>query len=165
MPMSRFEQNEAETAAFVTKNFLDLKEFDCLGKEERASVEVFIRETIFSQLSCCRRGLWEQLQAWIPAPLRRTAQRHVRPVVPGESPPGYHLPESVQHEYDALNELAWLLGWKHRRMTADLSLEERHSFEKLDLERVQHIKETILPLLAEKISRLEKSVTEADQER
>ncbi|MBF0132593.1 MAG: hypothetical protein HQL75_08410 [Magnetococcales bacterium] len=157
MVMSRFELNEAETAAFVTNNFLDLREFDSLTEQEKESARAFIKETIHSQLTCCRKGLWDQFLHWIPGAIRRMAQRHIHPVIPGEATPEYPLPEGIRHEFEVLNELAWLLMWKHKKIGPDTSEEERHTMEKLDLERVQHIKEYVLPHLNEKISRLEQS--------
>ncbi|MBF0423230.1 MAG: hypothetical protein HQL73_09590 [Magnetococcales bacterium] len=161
MVMSRFDQSERETAEFVTGIFLDLKEFDHMSDGEKESARTFIRETIHSQLSCIRRGIWDQLQEWIPAPLRRMAQRHIHPVIPGSSPPDCQLPESLQHEFEILNELAWLLTWKHKRTAHDGSGEERHHQEQADLLRLQRIRETILPQLEEKMAKLEKSSTPA----
>ncbi|MBF0414707.1 MAG: hypothetical protein HQL77_00170 [Magnetococcales bacterium] len=159
MVMSRFDHSEGETAAFVTGTFLDLKEFDSMAENEKESARVFIKETVHSQLSCVRRGMWEQLQEWIPAPLRRMAQRHIHPVVPGVSHQESPLPETIRHEFEVLNELAWLLTWKHKRVSSDVSEEERHMTEKLDVERVRRIKETIFPYLEEKMARLEKAST------
>lgn len=157
MVMSRFELNEAQTAAFVTNNFLDLQEFDSLTAQQKESALAFIKETIHSQLTCCRKGLWDQFLHWIPSPIRRMAQRHIHPVVPGEDTPEYQLPEGVQSEFEVLNELAWLLLWKHKKASPEVPEEDLHHMEKQDLERVQHIREHILPHLHEKIIRLEKS--------
>ncbi|MBF0346227.1 MAG: hypothetical protein HQL81_01040 [Magnetococcales bacterium] len=165
MVMSRFEQSEGETAAFVTGTFLDLKEFDCLNEHDKATVRTFIKETIHSQLSCCRKGLWEQFQEWIPGAIRRMAQRHIHPVVPGEKLHGYRLPESIQHDFEILDELAWLLTWKHKKCAADGAEEERNGLEHPDVERARRIREQILPLLEEKIVRLVHSATEAEHKK
>ncbi|MBF0110815.1 MAG: hypothetical protein HQL76_16740 [Magnetococcales bacterium] len=162
MAMSRFEQSESETATFVTGTFLDLKEFDCLDDGQKASVRSFIKETIHSQLSCCRKGLWEQFLEWIPNPLRRTAQRHIHPVVPGEKTHGDPLPESIRHELEILDELAWLLTWKSRKSHPETTTEEGHPPEHPDLGRALRIRERVLPLLEEKIARVEKSAQAND---
>ncbi|HIJ83211.1 MAG: hypothetical protein HW380_881 [Magnetococcales bacterium] len=165
MVMSRFEQNEGETAAFVTATFLDLKEFDSLTENDKETARTFIKETIHSQLTCCRKGMWEQFHEWIPVALRRLAQRHIHPVVPGKSYHDYQLPESIRHEFEVLNELAWLLTWKHKKNMADASEEERHAQEHVDLDRVQRIKEHVLPVIAEKIARMQQLVTEEHHHR